>query len=80
VGNEFTIAIAGCAVTVAAVRRRAVVVESAALVAVTEQVPGARRYIVISAAPDTLLEQAPLAAKVTAPVPLPPEEPTVNVA
>jgi hypothetical protein len=48
------------------------------LVAVTEHVPVAE-VIVIRAAPD-VLEQAPLAAKVNAPLPLPPEEPTVNVA
>jgi hypothetical protein len=47
-------------------------------VAVTEHVP-VPDVIVISAPPE-VFEQAPLAAKVNAPVPLPPEAPTVNVA
>jgi hypothetical protein len=48
------------------------------LVAVTEHVP-VPLDIVIKAPPD-VFEQDPEAAKVTAPVPLPPELLTVNVA
>jgi len=48
------------------------------LVAVTEQVPVP---LVIVTRPElAITEQAPVDAKVTAPVPLPPELPTVNVA
>ena len=49
---------------------------SAALVAVTEQVPVP--LVIVTVVP--LAEQAPVAAKVTVPVPLPPEEATVKVA
>ena len=48
------------------------------MVAVTEQVPVP---LVIVTRPElAITEQAPVDAKVTAPVPLPPELPTVNVA
>jgi hypothetical protein len=46
------------------------------LVAVTEQVPVLA--VIVTVLPET--EQAPLAANVTAPVPVPPELETVNVA
>jgi hypothetical protein len=48
------------------------------LVAVTEQVPVP--LIMVIKAPPEVFEQDPEAAKVTAPVPLPPELLTVNVA
>jgi hypothetical protein len=48
------------------------------LVAVTEHVP-VPELIVINA-PPAVFVHAPLAAKVSAPVPLPPNELTVNVA
>ena len=48
------------------------------MVAVTEQVPV---LLVIVTRPEVAFtKQAPVDAKVTAPVPLPPELPTVNVA
>jgi hypothetical protein len=46
------------------------------LVAVTEHVPVPLDIVI--KAPPAVFEQAPEAAKVTAPVPLPPELPTVN--
>jgi hypothetical protein len=45
------------------------------LVAVTEQVP--EPAVMVTVVPET--EQTPLALNVTAPLPLPPEEPTVKV-
>jgi hypothetical protein len=46
------------------------------LVAVTEQVPVP--LIMVIKAPPEVFEQAPDAANVTAPVPLPPDDPTVK--
>jgi hypothetical protein len=48
------------------------------MVAVTEHVPVP--LIIVINDPPAVFEQAPDAANVTAPVPLPPELPTVNVA
>ena len=51
---------------------------SAALVAVTEQVPVP--LVIVTSPVPAFTEHAPADAKVTAPVPLPPELPTVKVA
>jgi hypothetical protein len=64
----------GAALSVAAAEIAAAKFESAAFVAVTEQVPLA--LVIVTLAPE--MEQAPLAPNVTAPVPLPPLKPTVK--
>jgi hypothetical protein len=77
-GTPVTVRVASAAkeaATVAGAEVAAAYVASEALVAVTEQVP--EPAVMVTVLPVT--EQAPVALNVTAPVPLPPEEPTVKV-